>query len=57
MLRVMLFPMLNVLYLYISTFRSVCAVPSVTVSVIIIIIIIIIVFAYHLHCTANPACQ
>jgi len=27
MVHVMLFPMLNVLYFYISTFRSMCAVP------------------------------
>jgi hypothetical protein len=31
MLHVMLFPMLNVLQFYISTSRSVCAVPSVAV--------------------------
>ena len=31
MLDVMLFPMLNVLYWYISTPRSMCAVPSVAV--------------------------
>jgi len=29
--HVMLLPMLNVLYFYISTFRNMCAVPSVTV--------------------------
>jgi hypothetical protein len=31
MLHVMLFPMLHVLYLYISTFRSMCAVPNMAV--------------------------
>jgi hypothetical protein len=31
MLHVMLFPMLNVLYLYISTLRSQCAVPNMAV--------------------------
>jgi hypothetical protein len=31
MLPVMLVPMLNVLYFYISTFRSVCAVPNIAV--------------------------
>ena len=31
MLQVMLFPMLNVLYIYISTFRNMCAVPSMAV--------------------------
>jgi hypothetical protein len=31
MAHVMLFPMFNVLYLYISTFRSMCAVLSVAV--------------------------
>ena len=30
-LHVMLFPMLNILYLYISTFRSICAVPNMAV--------------------------
>jgi len=29
MLHVMLLPMLNVLHFYISTFRSVCAVPNI----------------------------
>ena len=37
--------MLNVLYLYISTFRSMCAVPNMALIVIIIIIIIIIINA------------
>jgi hypothetical protein len=31
MAHVMLFPMINVLYIYISTFRNMCAVPSMTV--------------------------
>ena len=31
MLNVMLYPMLNVLYIYISTSRSMCAVPSMAV--------------------------
>jgi hypothetical protein len=31
MVHVMLFPMLNVLYFYISTFRSMCAVPNIAV--------------------------
>ena len=47
--RVMLFPMLNVLYFYISTFRSRCAVPNVAVfcsSLISFIIIIIISLLY-----------
>jgi hypothetical protein len=32
MLHVMLFPMFNVLYSYISTFRSKCAVPNMVVT-------------------------
>jgi hypothetical protein len=35
--------MLSVLYLYISTFRSMCAVASMCIIIIIIIIIIIVV--------------
>jgi len=31
MVHVMPFPMINVLYFYISTFRNMCAVPSMTV--------------------------
>jgi hypothetical protein len=30
-IHVMLFPMLNILYFYISTFRSMCAVPNMAV--------------------------
>jgi hypothetical protein len=36
----MLFPVLSVLYLYIRTFRSVCAVASMCIIIIIITIII-----------------
>jgi len=48
--NVMLVPMINFLYLYISTFRGMCAVPwcrafQVRCSVIIIIIIVIITIA------------
>ena len=39
---------LNLLYLYISTFRSMCAVPNMAVFCIIIIIIIIIIITIFL---------
>jgi hypothetical protein len=45
-LRVMVIRMLNVLYLYISTFQYMCAVPNMVVSFTFIIIIII---CYHLY--------
>ena len=38
MVHITLFPMLNLLYFYTSIFRSICAVPKMTVSIIIIII-------------------
>ena len=59
MAHVMLFPMLNVLYLYISTSRSMCAVPSVAVlcsslmscfPVAAINTGITSVFTFHIHC-------
>jgi hypothetical protein len=40
-IHVMLYPMLNGLYIHISTFRSTCAVPNVSVLCIIITIIIL----------------
>jgi hypothetical protein len=41
MVRILLGPALTPLYLYVSTFRSMCAVPNMAVIIIIIIIIII----------------
>jgi hypothetical protein len=36
MVHLMLFPMLNILYFYISTFRCVCAVPNMAGIIVII---------------------
>ena len=51
MVRILLVPALTPLYLYISTFRSMCAVPNTAVFcsswTIIIIIIIIIIISPH----------
>ena len=44
MVLISLVSLLNLLYFYISTFRSMCAVPNMAVFCIIIIIIIITIF-------------
>ena len=55
MVLISLVSVLNLLYFYISTFRSMCAVPNMAVlcSFIIIIIIIIIIAAVITRCS-NP---
>jgi len=48
MVLISLVSLLNLLYFYISTFRSMCAVPNMAVFCIIIIIIIIIIITIFL---------
>ena len=59
MMLISLVSVLNLLYFYVSTFRSVCAVPSMAVfcSCIIIIIIIIIQFLFINVLSQQPGRQ
>jgi amino acid transporter len=60
MVYILLAPVLNLLHFYISTFRSMCAVPNMTVVVVVVVIIIIIIiiiillaFTTHLRVLAS----
>ena len=43
MLHVTLFAILNLLYFYIITFRSMCAVPSIIIIVVVVVVVIVVV--------------